>query len=123
LKIILVGTGIVLSPHEYFQFIRTLKNVNMNSDGRFWTFWKSTFWKFQKGLLEGEGEQDTSWGGEVELQGAPQGTPKWHINFEKGILHWHFGNIGFQLYPLAILKIGGHMAAISPHSCSHTSHA
>jgi hypothetical protein len=48
LKIILVGTGIVLSPHKYFQFIRTMKNVVVNSDGRFWIFWKSTFWDFPK---------------------------------------------------------------------------
>src|SRR3990170_4688643 len=32
LKIILVGTGNVLSPHKYFQFERTLKNVIMNSE-------------------------------------------------------------------------------------------
>ena len=31
LKIILVGTGNVLSPHKYFQFERTLKNVVVNS--------------------------------------------------------------------------------------------
>jgi hypothetical protein len=99
LKIILVGTGIVLSPHEYFQFIRTLKNVIVNSDGRFWTFWKSTFWKFQKGLLEGKGEQDTSWGGSPhgvagqEGGGAPWSST-WHshmaYSFGKGIFHGHF---------------------------------
>src|SRR3989337_979579 len=55
LKIILVGTGIVLSPHKYFQFERTLKNVVVNSDGRFWIFWKSTFGIFPKRLLEGMG--------------------------------------------------------------------
>src|SRR3989337_3132042 len=43
LKIILVGTGIVLSPHKYFQFIRMLKNIVMNSESRFWIFWKSIF--------------------------------------------------------------------------------
>jgi hypothetical protein len=42
LKIILVGTGNVLSPHKYFQFERTLKNVVMNSESAFWiTFWKA----------------------------------------------------------------------------------
>jgi hypothetical protein len=47
LKIILVGTGIVLSPHKYFQFERTLKNVVVNSESAFWvTFWKATFWGF-----------------------------------------------------------------------------
>ena len=35
LKIILVGTGNVLSPLEYFQFERTLKNVVVNSEIRF----------------------------------------------------------------------------------------
>ena len=34
LKIIMVGTGNVLSPHKYFQFERTLKNV-MNSESAF----------------------------------------------------------------------------------------
>src|SRR3990170_7669558 len=41
LKIILVGTRNVLSPHKYFQFERTLKNVVVNSESRFWIFWKS----------------------------------------------------------------------------------
>ena len=36
LKIILVGTEIVLSPHEYFQFDQTLKNVVVNSESAFW---------------------------------------------------------------------------------------
>ena len=35
LKIILVGTGNVLSPHEYFQFDQTLKNVVVNSESAF----------------------------------------------------------------------------------------
>ena len=47
LKIILVGTGNVLSPHKYFQFERTLKNVVVNSESAFWiTLWKATFWGF-----------------------------------------------------------------------------
>jgi hypothetical protein len=47
LKLILVGTGIVLSPHKYFQFDRTLKNVVVNSESAFWGyFWKATFWGF-----------------------------------------------------------------------------
>ena len=36
LKIILVGTGNVLSPHEYFQFDQTLKYVVVNSESAFW---------------------------------------------------------------------------------------
>ena len=44
LKIILVGTGNFLSPHKYFQFERTLKNVVVNSESAFWIFfWKATF--------------------------------------------------------------------------------
>ena len=35
LKIILVGTGNVLSPHKYFQFDQTLKNVVVNSESAF----------------------------------------------------------------------------------------
>jgi hypothetical protein len=47
LKIILVVTGNVLSPHKYFQFERTLKNIVVNSESAFWvTFWKATFWGF-----------------------------------------------------------------------------
>ena len=47
LKIILVGTGNVLSPHKYFQLERTLKNVVVNSESAFWiTLWKATFWGF-----------------------------------------------------------------------------
>jgi hypothetical protein len=47
LKIILVGTGNVLSPHKYFQFERTLKNVVVNSESAFWDiFWK----RFLEGL-------------------------------------------------------------------------
>ena len=42
LKIILVGTGNVLSPHKYFQFERTLKNVVVNSESAFWVAsWRS----------------------------------------------------------------------------------
>ena len=38
LKIILVGTGNVLSPLKYFLFERTLKNVIVNSESAFWIF-------------------------------------------------------------------------------------
>ena len=42
-----VGTGNVLSPHKYFQFERTLKNVVVNSESAFWDIlWKATFWGF-----------------------------------------------------------------------------
>jgi len=51
LKIILVGTGNVLSPHKYFQFDRTLKNVVVNSESAFWDILgKHLFGYFQKGF-------------------------------------------------------------------------
>jgi hypothetical protein len=51
LKIILVGSGIVLSPHKYFQFKRTLKNVVVNSEIAFWIiFWTPPFRAFAKGF-------------------------------------------------------------------------
>ena len=69
LKLILVGTGIVLSPHKYFQFDRTLKNVVMNSESAFWDFlWKAPFGIFPKRLLEALGTK------EAPLGGAPQGV-------------------------------------------------
>ena len=47
LKIIMVGIGNVLSPHKYFQFERTLKNVVVNSESAFWDIlWKATFLGF-----------------------------------------------------------------------------
>ena len=47
LKIIMVGTGNVISPHKYFQFKGTLKNVAVNSESAFWDIlWKATFWGF-----------------------------------------------------------------------------
>jgi len=44
----MVGTGIVLSPHKYFQFDRTLKNVVVNSESALWDI-------FGKRFLEGLG--------------------------------------------------------------------
>jgi hypothetical protein len=48
-KIILVGTGNVLSPHKYFRFERTLKNVVVNSEI---TFWANLFESHLLGLLQ-----------------------------------------------------------------------
>src|SRR3989337_1540006 len=57
LKIILVGTGNVLSPHKYFQFERMLKNVIVNSESAFWGFfWRATFLDLVK-VLEGRALQ------------------------------------------------------------------
>ena len=64
LKIIMVGTGNVLSPHKYFQFERTLKNVVVNSESAFWDIYgKPPFGAFPKRLLEGLGDQGTPFGG------------------------------------------------------------
>ena len=60
LKIILVGTRIVLSPHEYFQFDQTLKNVVVNSESAFWDIYGyllgeatlRAFWYFSLSFLE-----------------------------------------------------------------------
>ena len=55
LKIVLVGTGNVLSPHKYFQFERTLKNVVVNSESAFWDIYGKpplrAFWYFSPWLL------------------------------------------------------------------------
>ena len=75
-------------------------------------FGKALFVIFQKGVQEGEGEQDTSWGGtpmsvagqDGELHhGAPHGTPMWHIPFMKGDILGHFGTFMCLLYPLVFL--------------------
>ena len=64
LKIIMVGTGNVLSPHKYFQFERTLKNVVVNSESAFWDIYgKPPFGAFPKRLVEGLGDQGTPFGG------------------------------------------------------------
>ena len=78
LKIILVGTGNVLSPHKYFQFERTLKNVVVNSGSAFRDIYgKPLFGAFPKWLLEGLGDQGSPFGGPREggtLEGA---APTW----------------------------------------------
>src|SRR3990170_5313304 len=84
---------------------------------------KALFGFFKKGVQGGEGGHDPTWGGGPpqvwpakggECHGSPHGTPIWHIPFSKGDIHGHFGTFVYQFYPLAILYIGGHMAAISP---------
>ena len=53
LKMIMVGTGNVLSPHKYFQFEWTLKNVVVISESAFWvTFWKAIILGLPQDLLE-----------------------------------------------------------------------
>ena len=57
LKIIMVGTGNVLSPHKYFQFERTLKNVVVNSESAFWDIYgMPPFGAFPKRLLDELGD-------------------------------------------------------------------
>ena len=68
LKIILVGTGNVLSPHKYFQFDRTLKNVVVNSESAFWIFLeKCLLGYFPKRFLEGLGAKKSPWGPPQEM--------------------------------------------------------
>ena len=82
LKIIMVGTGNVLSPHKYFQFERTLKNVVVNSESAFWDIlWWVTFWDISIRLLEGLGGQAcSSWG-------PPKGVGRPHV---WGSMELHF---------------------------------
>src|SRR3989337_1265758 len=110
LKIILVGTGNVLSPHKYFQFERTLKNVVMNSESAFWVILgKPPFRAFAKRLLEGHGGHGSpSWGGpqgcgrprEVELLGAPHGIPFCPYYPHVKSFAWEFLVIWEAHYPL-----------------------
>ena len=98
LKLILVGTGIVLSPHKYFQFDRTLKNAVVNSESAFWDFlWKAPFGIFPKRLLEALGTKEAPLGGakggrpwRVELHGAPHGTPFCFILYVNDIKWGYF---------------------------------
>src|SRR3989337_4307844 len=84
LKIILVGTGNVLSPHKYFQFERTLKNVVVNSESAFWDFLEShLLGLLLKASRRAWGAMRAPHGGPprgwlpsmVELLGDPHGTP------------------------------------------------
>ena len=79
LKIILVGTGIVLSPHKYFQFDRTLKNVVVNSESAFGgIFGKPPFGallKRSKGM---------TWKDWIPLGGDPLGCGRPHVGFLHG---------------------------------------
>jgi hypothetical protein len=73
LKIILVGTGNVLSPHKYFQFERTLKNVVVNSESAFWDFLESHL----LGLLLKASRR--AWGAmRAPHGGPPRGWPAKH---------------------------------------------
>src|SRR3990170_7537161 len=53
LKIILLGTGNVLSPHKYFQFERTLKNDVVNSESAFWDIFEKGIFLLRKGYSKG----------------------------------------------------------------------
>ena len=74
MKIILVGTGNVLSPHKYFQFDQTLKNVVVNSESAFWDILgKSPFGYFPKRLLEGMDGWGPPWGGPTRVVAGQEG--------------------------------------------------
>jgi hypothetical protein len=91
LKIILVGTGNVLSPHKYFQFERTLKNVVVNSESAFWIIlWKAPFGIFSKRLLEGLGAK------KPPLGGPPSGSGQPHVDL---LMEPHLSH-GFTFMPM-----------------------
>ena len=71
-------TGNVLSPHKYFQFERTLKNVVMNSESAFWdTLWKATCLGFvPKYLGMTWMDESPSWGAHL-LWPARGGAAPW----------------------------------------------
>ena len=104
LKIILVGTGNVLSPHKYFQFERTLKNVVMNSESAFWIFFgKATFVDFVQKILGKLVEEGTPFEGAPTMLGRPQcgllhGAPLapllLHYTLVKVFFHGYFGFFG-----------------------------
>ena len=73
-----MGTGNVLSPHKYFQFERTLKNVVVNSESAFWI-------TLLESHLLGLYSKDLgmTWMDWEPLMGAPQG--EWPA--KKGLLH------------------------------------
>ena len=74
LKIILVGTGNVLSPHKYFQFDQTLKNVVMNSESAFWDiFGKVPFGIFSQKASRRDGWMRTTLGGPTRVVAGQEG--------------------------------------------------
>ena len=60
-----VGTRIVLSPHEYFQFDQTLKNVVVNSESAFWDFCENHLLEISKKASRRD------WGASKLLMGGP----------------------------------------------------
>jgi hypothetical protein len=103
LKFNLVGTRNVLSPHKFFQFNQTLKNVVMNSESALWIFFgKHLFFIFQKDSRRDLGQRHFMGGPpgwqakEEEHHRAPPGTPIWHIPFMKWIKWGHFVNLEFN---------------------------
>ena len=98
LKIILVGTGNVLSPHKYFQFDRTLKNVVVNSESAFWIFLeKHLLGYFPKGFSK-------AWGLRNLLCPPPSGSGRPHVELLHGapLVSW------FHLYALVEVFLHGH---------------
>ena len=126
----MVGTGIVLSPHKYFQFDRTLKNVVVNSESAFWIFLeKHLLGYFPKRLLEGLGAKKPPWRAPQEgcgrphvwvLHGAPLAPlipfmPLW-ISPYMGI----FGILEVPILPLAFPINRGGEGCHKLIPCSHT---
>ena len=99
LKIIMVGTGNVLSPHKYFQFERTLKNVTVNSESAFWDiFWVLRYF----GMM---------WMDESPLGGPSRSLAghMWGFSLE---LHMSFG---FSLLPLESVSFLGIFGILNTH--------
>ena len=107
LKIILVGTRIVLSPHAYFQFDQTLKNVVVNSESTFWIFLeKCLLGYFPKRFLEGLGAKKPPLGGPHEGGTFKGASPPWSstchpfMRFMTVMCDIKCGHFGFFMCPL-----------------------
>ena len=105
LKIILVGTGNVLSPHEYFQFDQTLKYVVVNSESAFWDiFGKVPFGIFSQKVSRRDGWMRTTLGGPHKGCGRPRsglhlGAPLAHL-----LSHFALGKCFLHEQVLVFLK-------------------
>ena len=113
LKIILVGTGNVLSPHKYFQFDQTLKNVVVNSENQLYGYFMESH------LLGLCSKRSWGWHGWIgAIFWAPHGGVAGHMGYPplgtllflgftprslwKDFIHVHFGFFVKLPYPLGI---------------------
>ena len=132
LKIILVGTGNVLSAHKYFQFDQTLKNVVVNSENQLYGYFMESH------LLGLCSKRSWGWHGWIgpffgPLMGvwpATWGIPPWGPSSSLVSLLGPCGRTSFMCilgfcvklaYPLGFPINRGGGAALHTHSFSHTS--